>query len=89
MTAKEQFLQAYQAQVLDALALPPALRAQYTVLSCLKDGERQVYLIEDQAGCLAVLKMQAAGREDMLKQEYNLLRRLLHPQIPRPLSYLE
>lgn len=89
MTAKEQFLQAYQAQVLDALALPPALRAQYTVLSCLKDGERQVYLIEDQAGCLAVLKIQAAGREDTLKQEYNLLRRLLHPQIPRPLSYLE
>lgn len=89
MTPKEQFLQEYQAQVLDFLALPPGLDAQYRVLSCLKDGERQVYLIQDRAGWLAVLKIQPAGREDTLKQEYNLLRRLRHPQIPRPLSYLE
>lgn len=89
METKELFLQEYQAQVLDSLALPPGLSAQYSVLSCLKDGERQVYLIRDQAGWLAVLKIQPAGREDTLKQEYNLLRNLRHPQIPRPLSYLE
>lgn len=89
MNTKEQFLQEYQAQVLDSLALPPGLSAQYRVLSCLKDGARQVYLIQDHADWLAVLKIQPAGREDALRQEYNLLWKLRHPQIPRPLSYLE
>lgn len=89
MNTREQFLQEYRAQVLDSLVLPPGLSAQYSVLSCLKDGERQVYLLQDQAGWPAVLKLQPAGREDTLKQEYNLLRMLRHPQIPRPLSYLE
>ena len=89
MNVKEQFLQEYQDQVLDSLALPPFLSSQYRILSCLKDGERQVYLIQDQAGWLAVLKIQPAGREDALRQEYDLLRGVRHPQIPRPLSYLE
>ena len=89
MKVREQFLQEYQAQVLDSLVLPPCLSTQYSVLSCLKDGERQVYLIRDRAGWLAVLKIQSAGREDALKQEYDLLRGLRHPQIPCPLSYLE
>ena len=89
MEKREQFLREYQSQVLDCLQLPPGLSAQYTALSCLKDGERQVYLIQDQAGWFAVLKIQPAGREDPLKQEYDLLRRLRHPQIPRPLSYLQ
>lgn len=89
MKMREQFLQEYQEQVLDFLVLPPCLRAQYSVLSCLKDGERQVYLIQDQVGWPAVLKIQSAGREDALKQEYDLLRQLHHPQIPQPLAYLE
>lgn len=89
MKMKEQFLQEYQTQVLDSLVLPPCLTAQYNVLSCLKDGERQVYLIRDRAGWTAVLKIQAMGREDTLKQEYDLLHGLRHPQIPRPLSYME
>ena len=89
MGAREQFLQEYQEQVLDALVLPPCLSAQYLVQSCLKDGERQVYLVRDRTGWPAVLKMQPAGREDALQQEYELLRGLRHPQLPRPLSYLE
>lgn len=89
MKMKEKFLQEYQASVLDFLLLPPCLEAQYTVVSCLKDGERQVYLIQDQNGWQAILKIQPTGREDALKQEYNLLQGLRHPQIPRPLSYVE
>lgn len=89
MKAREQFLQAYQAQVLQKLVLPPSLSALYRVLGCLKDGERQVYLVQDQAGWQAVLKLQPAGREDALRQEYELLCSLRHPQIPRPLTYLE
>ena len=41
------------------------------------------------AGWPAVLKLQPSGREDSLRREYDLLRRLCHPQIPRPLAYLE
>ena len=89
MKVRDQFLKEYQTQVLDSLVLPPCLSAQYRVLSCLKDGERQVYLIRDRAGWPAVLKIQSMGREDALKQEYDLLHGLRHPQIPRPLSYLE
>lgn len=89
MKTREQFLQEYQSQILDSLVLPPCLSAQYSVLSCLKDGEREVYLIQDRAGWTAVLKIQSMGREDTLKQEYDLLHGLKHPQIPRPLSYLE
>ena len=36
-----------------------------------------------------MLKTQPAGREDTLRQEYDLLRELHHRQIPRPLDYLE
>lgn len=89
MKAREQFLQAYQAQVLQEFVLPPSLSALYRVLGCLKDGERQVYLVQDQAGRQAVLKRQPAGREDALRQEYELLCSLRHAQIPRPLTYLE
>lgn len=89
MNVREQFLKEYQAQVLDTLVLPPFLSAQYNVISFLKDGARQVYLIQDLAGWPAVLKIQSMGREDSLKQEYDLLHELRHPQLPRPLSYLE
>lgn len=89
METREQFLREYQTQVLDDLLLPPCLSAQYIPQACLKDGERQVYLVRDQAGLPAVLKLQPAGREDALKQEYELLRRLRHPQLPQPMAYLE
>ena len=89
MNVREKFLQEYQSQVIDSLRLPPLLHSQYSALSCLKDGERQVYLIQDRAGWPAVLKMQPAGREDALRQEYDLLQGVSHPQIPRPLLYLE
>lgn len=89
MKMREQFLQEYQTQVLDSLLLPPCLKEQYNVISCLKDGKRQVYLIKDQAGWPAVLKIQDADREDSLRQEYDLLQELHHPQIPRPLVYIE
>lgn len=89
METRERFLREYQAQVLDELALPPGLREQYRLQACLKDGERQVYLVHDRAGWPAVLKIQSAGREDTLKQEYELLRGLRHPQLPRPMAYLE
>jgi serine/threonine protein kinase len=89
MKIKEQFLQEYQTKVLDSLVLPPCLNSLYSVVSCLKDGERQVYLIEDRTGRPAVLKIQPAGREDALRLEYDLLHELRHPQIPLPLSYLE
>ena len=74
MGEREQFLKEYQEQVLDTLTLPPEWSVRYTVQSCLKDGERQVYLLRDQAGQQAVLKTQPAGREDTLRQEYDLLR---------------
>ena len=89
MGTREQFLREYQTQVLDDLLLPPCLSAQYIPQACLKDGERQVYLVRDQAGLPAVLKLQPAGREDALKQEYELLRGLRHPQLPQPMTYLE
>lgn len=89
MGMKEQFLREYQTKVLDAQLLPPCLSAQYSLQACLKDGERQVYLVHDRAGWPAVLKIQPAGREDTLKQEYELLRGLRHPQLPRPMAYLE
>ena len=89
MERREAFLQAYQTQVLDGVLLPPCLREQYRLVSCLKDGRRQVYLLEDSAGWPAVLKMQPLGREDTLRQEYDLLQRLRRRQIPRPLSYLQ
>lgn len=89
MGDREQFLREYQEQVLDSLMLPPEWSARYTAQSCLKDGERQVYLLCDESGLPAVLKIQPAGREDALRQEYDLLQELHHPQIPRPLDYLE
>lgn len=89
MEAREQFLREYQTQILNHVLLPPCLSVQYTLQSCLKDGERQVYLVRDSAGWPAVLKLQPTGREDTLRQEYDLLRSLRHPQIPRPVSYLE
>lgn len=89
METRERFLQEYQTQVLDKLVLPPGLRGQYSPQACLKDGERQVYLVRDQAGWPAVLKLQPTGREDTLRQEYDLLRGLRHPQLPQPMAYLE
>lgn len=89
MERREQFLREYQTQVLDKLVLPPGLREQYSPQACLKDGERQVYLVRDQSGWPAVLKLQPTGREDTLRQEYDLLRGLRHPQLPQPMAYLE
>lgn len=89
MDLQECFLQRYQDQVLRPLVLPAELRTQFTPVSCLKDGERQVYLVRDSAGQPAVLKIQPVGRADSLRQEYELLCQLHHPQIPRPMTYLE
>ena len=89
MEQREQFLRRYEAQVLSHIQLPPCLSVQYCLQACLKDGERQGYLVCDLTGCPAVLKIQPAGREDTLKQGYELLRLLRHPQIPRPMAYLE
>lgn len=89
MGKREEFLRTYEAQVLREVTLPPALEARYSVLSCLKDGERQVYLLRDREGHPAVLKLQSTGREETLRTEYALLQKLRHPQLPRPLDYLE
>ncbi|MCU6746875.1 protein kinase [Faecalicatena acetigenes] len=45
--------------------------------------------MQDREGWPAVLKVQSSGRRDTLRQEYHLLQELRHPQIPRPLAYLE
>ena len=45
--------------------------------------------LRDREGRPAVLKLQPAGREDTLRVEHNLLGKLRHPQLPRPLAYLE
>ena len=71
------------------MALPASLRENYHLCACLKDGERQVYLLHDRNGSPGVLKTQPTGREDALQAEYGLLGELSHPQIPRPLTYLE
>lgn len=89
MDLRETFLYHYQEEILCPLTLPEELRERYSPVSCLKDGERQVYLVRDRAGRPAVLKIQPAGRTDSLRQEFQLLRQLHHPQVPRPLSYLE
>lgn len=89
MNFRESFLRGYRDEVLNSLALPAELRTRYRPVSCLKDGERRVFLIHDQGGRPSVLKVQPVGRADSLGQEYELLRRLHHPQIPRPLTYLE
>ncbi len=89
MGKREEFLRTYEAQVLDDLVLPPPLEQQYSLQSCLKDGERQVYLLRHHAGKPAVLKTQLTEEETSLRQEYDLLHRLRHPQLPRPLAYLE
>ena len=89
MGKRERFLRTYETQVLYALVLPPGLEKQYSLQSCLKDGERQVYLARDREGRPAVLKRQPAGREDTLRAEYDLLQQLQHPQLPRPLAYLQ
>lgn len=89
METRERFLREYQTQVLSHLQLPACLSDQYTLQACLKDGERQVYLVHDRTGWPAVLKIQPCGREDSLKQEYELMRGLRHPQLPRPMAYLE
>lgn len=89
MDLQEWFLQRYQDQVQKSLALPAELGKQFTPVSCLKNGERQVYLARDPAGQPAVLKIQPVGRANSLGQEFHLLCRLNHPQIPRPRSYQE
>lgn len=88
MGTREQFLNEYDAAVLASVNLPPELAGKYRALSCLKDGERQVYLLSCGTE-RAVLKTQPSEREISLKQEYELLLRLSHPQLPRPLAYVE
>lgn len=88
-SGREAFLHAYQESGLHSQVCPEALGERYRPVACLKDGERQVYLVQDQDGRPAVLKVQPAGREDTLRQEYELLRQLHHPQLPRALDYLE
>ena len=89
MGERENFLRTYNAQILESVILPPSLEERYSLQSCLKDGERQVYLVRDREGSPAVLKLQKAGREDTLRAEYVLLQKLRHAQLPRALSYLE
>ena len=89
MGHREEFLDAYRLKVLAGISLPESLAAQYRLLSCLKEGRRSVYLVRDQAGWPAVVKTQPSGEEDSLRREYELLRSLRHPQLPRPLVYLE
>ena len=88
MGMREQFLEEYNSAVLASVSLPPELAEKYSVLSCLKDGERQVYLL-DSGTERAVLKLQPSGLEVSLKLEYELLLKLSHPQLPRPLAYAE
>lgn len=88
MGTREQFLNEYNSAVLASVSLPPELADRYSVLSCLKDGERQVYLLSSGTE-RAVLKTQPSGLEVSLKQEYELLLKLHHPQLPRPLAYAE
>ena len=88
MGMREQFLDEYNSAVLASVSLPPELAEKYSVLSCLKDGERQVYLL-DSGTERAVLKLQPSGLEVSLKLEYELLLKLSHPQLPRPLAYAE
>lgn len=89
MGRKEEFLRTYKARVLESVILPSVLAAKYSLQACLKDGERQVYLVRDREDRPAVLKLQPTGREDTLRAEYDLLGKLRHPQLPRPVDYLE
>ena len=89
MGHREEFLEIYRQNVLSGIRLPESLAAQYRLLACLKEGRRSVYLVKDQAGWPAVVKTQPSGGEDSLRREYELLRSLRHPQLPRPLAYME
>ena len=87
MGHREDFLEIYSSSVLADISLPESFNAQYSLLSCLKEGRRSVYLVRDRAGLPAVLKIQPRGGEDSLRREYELLRSLSHPQLPRALAY--
>lgn len=87
MGHREDFLKSYGENVLDSLRLPELIREQYRPVSCLKEGQRSVYLVRDRASWPALLKIQPAGGEPSLLREYELLRSLDHPQLPRALAY--
>ena len=87
MGHREDFLKSYGENVLDSLRLPELIREQYRPVSCLKEGQRSVYMVRDRASWPALLKIQPAGGEPSLLREYELLRSLDHPQLPRALAY--
>ena len=76
MGHREDFLKSYGENVLDSLRLPELIREQYRPVSCLKEGQRSVYLVRDRASWPALLKIQPAGGEPSLLREYELLRSL-------------
>ncbi len=82
------FLSEYEQKVLHKLRLPEALQ-NYALVSCLKSGERSVYVLRDEAGAGYILKMQPAGRADGLMQEFSMLQSLTHPQLPKVICCFE
>lgn len=86
MKQTEAFLREYRETVLDGVVLPEALM-EYDLESCLKSGERNVYLLRSQSGEPFVLKTQPAGRPDSLLPEFELLKALDHPQFPKAVCW--
>lgn len=82
------FLSEYEQKVLAMFRLPDALR-DYRLVSCLKSGERSVFVLCDEPGVRYILKMQPAGRSDDLKTEFVLLQSLMHPQLPKGICCFE
>ena len=68
MGHREEFLKLHRLNVLAGISLPESLAAQYTPMSCLKEGRRSVYLVRDQTGWPAVVKTQPSGGEDSLRR---------------------
>lgn len=70
--------------------LPPSLREDYEILSCLHwQGEQQVYLLQDGRKRRFILKRASGAKQDILKREAEKLRDLCFPFLPRFLSWTE
>lgn len=88
MAYMDEFLENYQKAVLDTVDLPAALRG-YTLVSCLKKNARSVFLLSDGAGKRVILKAQPLGQPPSLRDEFELLNSVSHPQIPSAICFFE
>ena len=69
--------------------LPESLRDRLIFHSCLSNkADRSVWLVQDsESDSHAILKITVPGSPDSVRREYELLKKLNHPSIPRVILY--